>query len=211
MGASIAYNLKRRGIDKVMLLEKRFIGSGATGRSAGVVRQHYSTEFMVRMATSSLKTIRDFQQELGADSGYCRTGLIVAVGEEGIDALKQTVAMQRALGVDTKVFSPSELRQIQPQLYTDDLAGGAFEPDAGYADPSLTTTGYAKAAEALGVEILQKTEVVDIRHHGHSVTAVKTNSGEEIRTPVIVNATNAWANRINGMVGVELPIRSVRS
>jgi len=211
MGASIAYNLKRRGMDKVMLLEKRFIGSGATGRSAGVVRQHYSTEFMVRMASRSLKTIRNFQEELGADSGYRRTGLIVAVGEEGIDPLKQTVAMQTALGVDTKVFSPSELRQVQPELYTDDLAGGAFEPDAGYADPSLTTTGYAKAAEALGVEILQKTEVVDIQLHGRNVAAVKTNSGEEIQTPVIVNATNAWANRINKMVGVELPIQSVRS
>jgi len=69
MGTSIAYNLKKSGMDKVMLLEKRFIGSGATGRSAGVVRQHYSTEFMVRMATRSFKTLRDFKQELGADSG----------------------------------------------------------------------------------------------------------------------------------------------
>jgi len=73
-GAGIAYSLKRWGMDKVALLEKRFVGSGATGRSAGVVRQHYSTEFMVRMATMSLKTIRDFQQELGADSGYRRKG-----------------------------------------------------------------------------------------------------------------------------------------
>jgi len=211
MGTSIAYNLKRGGVDKVILLEKRFIGSGATGRSAGVVRQHYSTEFMVRMATRSLKIIRDFQRELGADSGYRRTGLIVAVGEEGIDALEQTVAMQRGLGVETKVASPSELREIQPQLHTDDLAGGAFEPNAGYADPSLTTTGYAKAAETLGVKILEKTEVVGVELRDGKVTAVKTNRGEEILTPVIVNVTNAWANRINKMVGVELPIQSVRS
>ena len=211
MGTSIAYNLKRKGMDKVTLLEKRFVGSGATGRSAGVVRQHYSTEFMVRMATRSLRTIRDFQQELGTDSGYRRTGLIVAVDEEGIDALRQTVAMQRSLGVDTKLISPSELMQVQSELYTDDLGGGAFEPDAGYADPSLTTTGYAKAAETLGVKILQKTEVVGIELSGRKVTAVKTNQGERIVTPVIVNATNAWANRINEMVGVELPIQSVRS
>jgi len=211
MGTSIAYNLKRNGMDKVTLLEKRFVGSGATGRSAGVVRQHYSTEFMVRMATRSLRTIRDFQQELGTDSGYRRTGLIVAVDEEGIDALRQTVAMQRSLGVDTKLISPSELMQVQSELYTDDLGGGAFEPDAGYADPSLTTTGYAKAAETLGVKILQKTEVVGIELSGRKVTAVKTNQGERIVTPVIVNATNAWANRINEMVGVELPIQSVRS
>jgi len=79
MGTSIVYNLKRNGVDKVTLLEKQFIGSGATGRSAGVVRQHYSTEFMVRMATKSLRMIRDFQRELGTDSGYRRTGLIVAV------------------------------------------------------------------------------------------------------------------------------------
>jgi len=211
MGTSIAYNLKRNGMDKVTLVEKRFVGSGATGRSAGVVRQHYSTEFMVRMATKSLRVIRDFQEGLGADSGYRRTGLIVAVGEEGIDALRQTVAMQRMLGVDTKVVSPPELRQVQPELYTDDLAGGAFEPDAGYADPSLTTTGYAKAAETLGVKILQKTEVVGVELSGRKVTAVKTNQGERILTPVIVNATNAWANRINEMVGVKLPIQSVRS
>jgi len=123
----------------------------------------------------------------------------------------QTVAMQRGLGVDTRVVSPSEVKQIQPELYVGDLAGGAFEPDAGYADPSLTTTGYAKAAEALGVKILQKTEVVGVGLRGRRVTAVKTNQGEEITTPVVVNATNAWANRVNKIVGIELPIESVRS
>jgi len=211
MGTSIAYHLKKSGIDRVTLLEKNFIGSGATGRSAGVVRQHYSTEFMVRMAVRSLRTIRDFRRELGADSGYRRTGLIVAVGEEGMGALEQTVAMQRGMGVDTKIVSPSELRQLQPQLYTDDLAGGAFEPDAGYADPSLVTTGYAKAAENLGVNVLEKTEVVDVEPRPGRVMAVKTTGGEEMVSRAVVNATNAWASRINRMVAVELPVHSVRS
>ena len=60
IGASIAYNLKKRGIENVMMVEKRFIGSGATDRSVGVVRQHYSTEFM---AVSTLRIICDFQQD----------------------------------------------------------------------------------------------------------------------------------------------------
>jgi len=211
MGTSIAYHLKRDGVDRVTLLEKRFVGSGTTSRSVGVVRQHYNTEFMVRMAKRSLETIRDFKQRLGADSGFRRTGLIVAVGEEDISALERTVAMQRTLGVDTRIVPPSELREIQPELYTDDLAGGAFEPEAGYADPSSTTTGYANAAEALGVKILQKTEAVDVELREHRVASVRTNRGERIQTPVVVNATNAWANCMNKTVGVELPIQSVRS
>ena len=211
MGTSIAYNLKKRGIDKVTLVEKNYVGSGATGRSVGVVREHYSTEFMVRMAKRSLNIIRDFRKEVGSDSGYRKTGLIVAVGENGIQALKETVNMQRSLGIDTKVLSSSELKGVQPELYTDDLAGGAFEPNAGYADPSLVTEGYAKAAEALGVKVLQKTEVVDLKLQNAKVAAVETNRGEEIHAPIVVNAANAWANRINKMVGVELPIQSVRS
>ncbi len=211
MGTSIAYNLKKRGIDKVVLLEKSFIGSGTTSRSVGVVRQHYSTEFMVRMATSSLTTIRDFQKQIGSESGYRKTGLIVAVGNDGFQGLKETVSMQRSLGVETSVLSPSGLREVQPGLYADDLAGGAFEPNAGYADPSLVTGGYAKAAEALGVRILQKTQVVGVKLQGRRVAAVETDRGEQIHTPIVVNATNAWANRINRTIGVELPIQSVKS
>jgi sarcosine oxidase subunit beta len=211
MGTSIAYNLKKRGVDRVVLLEKNYVGSGATGRSVGVVREHYSTEFMVRMAKRSLSIIRNFEKEVGFDSGYRKTGLIVAVAQDGIEALKDTVSMQRSLGVDTRVLPTSDLKAVQPELFTEDLAGGAYEPGAGYADPSLVTVGYAKAAEALGVKVLQKTEVVNVKVSGNKIAAVETRSGERIEIAKLVNATNAWANRINRMVGIELPIQSVRS
>lgn len=211
VGCSIAYNLKTRGMDKVVLLEKNYVGSGTTGRSAGIVRQHYSTELLTRIASRSLNIIRDFERQIGYDSGYRKTGLIVTAAKNGIHLLKETVAMQRSLGVDTRLLSPSELKEIQPELYVEDLEAGAYEPDAGYADPSLITQGYAKAAKMLGAKVQEKTEVVNIRKNGNRVVAVETDRGEEISAPVIVNATNAWADRINEMIEVRLPIKSIKT
>lgn len=99
MGASIAFNLAKRGVTNVAVLEKNFVAAGATGKSSACVRQHYSTEVGARMVLRSLEIFQNFSAIVGAPAGFVRTGYLMGVGERDHKALKKVIAMQRAVGI----------------------------------------------------------------------------------------------------------------
>lgn len=74
MGCSSAYQLAKRGM-KVAVVEKRYIGEGPTGKSSAIIRQHYSNELTARMALHSLRIFQNFDDEVGGESGFRRTGI----------------------------------------------------------------------------------------------------------------------------------------
>ncbi|MBI4462056.1 MAG: FAD-binding oxidoreductase, partial [Acidobacteria bacterium] len=152
-GASVAYQLAKRGVKNVLLLERRFPASGPTGRSSGIVRQHYSIETLARMALNSLRTFRRFVDEVGGSAGFVQSGVVFAVSEEGLPLLRKNVDMQQHLGIHSEILSARELAELDPFLFHDDLAAGAYEPDSGYADPALTTNSFVEAAQRLGVQL----------------------------------------------------------
>src|SRR5258705_5916644 len=80
-GASIAYNLVKRGLKKVVLLERYLIASGGTGRSAALVRQHYSNEALVRMVRRSVEIFHNFDEQIGGESGFINSGWAFLVPE----------------------------------------------------------------------------------------------------------------------------------
>ena len=133
-GACIAYHLARRGVS-VALVEKDNIASGPTGRSCGIIRQHYSHPITARMALAALGFFENFEELVGSDCDFRQTGYILAAGPETIDTLKANVALQQALGINTSVISVDELRELEPGVATDGIVGAAYEPDSGYADP----------------------------------------------------------------------------
>jgi len=146
MGASIAFNLARRGVTNVAVLEKNFIAAGATGKSSACVRQHYSTEVGARMVMRSLEIFQNFSEIVGGPAGFVKTGYLMGVGERDHQALKKVIAMQHAVGIKTSLLSAKEIREIEPRVSTHDLAAGAWEPDSGYADPSDTTNAFMRRA-----------------------------------------------------------------
>ncbi len=77
-GASLAFHLTRRGA-KAMVFEKQFVGAGATGRSSGLVRMHYDTEVEARLAWESFQYFRNWQELVGGECGFTRTGFIQIV------------------------------------------------------------------------------------------------------------------------------------
>ena len=201
-GASLAFHLARRGV-KVIVLEKKFVAAGATGRSSGLVRMHYDTEVDSRLAWESFKYFRNWKEMVSGDSGFTRTGFIQIVGAKHEEALKANVAMHQQIGIPSFVITSDDVKRLAPSFETHDFNLAAYEPESGYAMPSDTANALMSAASARGARLVQGCAATAIKTAGGKVIAVETNQGE-FSAPVIVNAAGAWANQINKMVGLDL-------
>src|SRR6266403_2023268 len=92
-GTSTAFHLAARGVKNVLLLERRHLGAGATGKSGSLVRMHYTNEAESRLAFESLKVFRDFAAEVGGDCGFEAPGFVQIVDPAHAEALRANVAM----------------------------------------------------------------------------------------------------------------------
>jgi glycine/D-amino acid oxidase-like deaminating enzyme len=207
-GTSAAFQLAQRGL-KVALVEKRFIAAGSTGKSSAIIRQHYSNEVTARMALYSLRIWQNFADAVGGDAGFVTTGFVVLVAEKDRAGLMENIAMQQKIGVNTRLVSSDELRELEPGITETSGIVGAYEPEGGYADPASAATSFAQAAQRHGAVIYQDTPVTGVIMNGGRVIGVQTPQGE-IHAAAVVNCTNAWAPNIGKMVGVDLPVEASR-
>jgi glycine/D-amino acid oxidase-like deaminating enzyme len=208
MGCSAAFQLAQRGL-KVGVLEKENIGAGSTGKSSAIIRQHYSNELTVRMALYSLRVFQNFKELVGEDCGFRQTGFVVIVGPKDGAGLEANVAMQRRLGIQTELLSPSDLQEMIPGLEVGDLAIVAYEAESGYADPNSTVNAYAHAARRLGAKFYLNTPVTDVCFEGGRVVGVETPTGS-FAAPQVLNCAGPWGARVAQMAGLHLPINSCR-
>jgi sarcosine oxidase subunit beta len=202
MGASIAFHLAARGLRDVVLVERGSLAGGPTGRSTAILRRHYSQPLLVRMAEHGLRTYSQFEDVVGAGSGFVRTGLLVGVDPRDRSALEHNVQVARAEGVHMELIE--DVTEIEPRID----AGGldyCLEPEAGYCDPFLGTAGFAAAARREGVVV------------GEGVTAeaitpgeVRTSAGT-VAADALVVAAGPWSPPLLAQVGYDLPIRSARA
>ena len=209
MGCSILYNLAAREMTDAILLEKDVLASGSTGRSQAILRMHYSNEVTARMAWESLEVFKDFEEMVGSPSGYVGTGYFLIVGERDRRALEENVAMQKRVGVNTRVVSAEDVTEIAPVLSVRGDEAFAYEPESGYADPYSVTTGYARRARELGARVRVSTRATNIEITRGRVTAVET-PGERIETPIAVVAAGPWSKPLLDKIGVDAPLRTLR-
>lgn len=206
MGASIAFQLAARSDLRVLVIDERPPVGGISGRTFGQVRQHYSNALLVRMAMRGFEVIRNWQHEVGVgDPGYVRLGYLLLVVENQLDALRRNVELGQSCGVDTRFVGPGEISAIEPLLITDDLAGGAYEPDGGYIDVTKMVLSWLAAAQIHGAEILTGVRVTALRTAGTGLAGVSTTTGD-IDASTVVTATGAWGCDLLDPVGVAVPL-----
>lgn len=208
MGCCSAFELAGRGLS-VGVLEKSGLGSGSTGKSSAIIRQHYSNEVTARMALYSLGVFQNFREVVGGDAGFRRTGFLVLTPDKDLQGLQANVALQRSVGIQTELLDAVELRQRWPYLETGDLIAAAYEEQSGYADPNLTLQSYAQAARARGATLHLDTRVTSVRFAAGRVQGVETTQGS-FAAPVLINCAGAWGSRVAQLAGVEAPIASCR-
>ncbi len=207
-GASIAFNLAKGGL-KVSLIEKDFIAAGPTGRSSAIIRQHYSHEVTARMALRSLRIFQNFDDVVGGDPDFHQTGFLLAARPEDVELLEANIALQQEVGIDTRLVSPQEVKDLEPHISVEGIAAAAYEPESGYADPAATTTAYAGRAKDLGADLQLGTRVQKVLVERGRVVGVDTDKGT-FQAGAVVVAAGPWTSLITETVGIELPIKASR-
>jgi sarcosine oxidase subunit beta len=211
-GCAIAYNLAKKGVKDVIILEKEYLCSGATGRCGAGVRMQWGTEMNCRLAKYSLEFFETANEELEYEydiefkqGGY----LIIAATEKEVAQFQKNIKLQNSLGIPSRYITPQEAKEIVPHMDETKILGAAFNPKDGHLNPFHTTQAYANAAMRLGVEIMKFTEVTGIKVENGKIKGVQTDKGF-ISTPVVVNAAGGYSQIISKMVGVEIPVYSER-
>ncbi|GAB4539651.1 MAG: FAD-binding oxidoreductase [Anaerolineae bacterium] len=207
-GTSIAFNLAKEGL-RVTLIEKDFVAAGPTGRSSAIIRQHYSHEVTARMALRSLHIFQNFDDVVGGDPDFHQTGFLLAARPEDVAMLEANITLQREVGIDTRLVSPQEVKELEPHISIEGIAAAAYEPGSGYADPAATSTAYAGRARDMGASLQLDTRVESILVEGGRVTGVATNKGV-FPAGAVVLAAGPWTPLIARSAGIELPIKASR-
>jgi glycine/D-amino acid oxidase-like deaminating enzyme len=208
VGVSTALNLRRLGIEDVLVLDRKRVAAEGSQLSAGLVRTHYSNAPEARLALRGLHWFEHWAELVGGDPGFHRTGLANPVAREDHEKLRRNVAMLQAVGVETELVGPEELVELEPAMRVDEDQLAAYEPRSGYANPAATTHAMADAARRLGAEIRERVEVLRVLSEGDRVAGVETSEGR-ISSPVVVLANGAWSVPLAAGVGVEIPIEPV--
>jgi len=208
-GASTAFHLASRGVKNVLLLERRHLGAGATGKSGSLVRMHYTNEPESKLAFESLKIFRDFRNVVGGDCGFEPIGFLQIVPKGYEAALTRNVARQRGLGIKTEVITPGRLTDLLPGCRIDDVGAAAWEPESGFADPNATTFAFAEAARRLGATIETGCEVTRVLTERGRVVGVETAKGR-VDAPVVVLVPGAWAAPLLTPLGLDFGLAAHR-
>ena len=209
VGTSIACHLAMLGARRVALIERGTLGGGTTAQSSCILRAHYSVREDAELAHAAIgifKRLPAYLDDPEAASGYNRCGLmVVAPPGERAEALAQTLAVERSLGIDAQDLTPSEARDRLPLLNVDDIAHAGFEPDAGYADAHLTLSAFAKAARRRGVAIREGVTATGLLREGDRIVGVRTDRGDLHAARTIV-ALNIWTAALERWTGIALPL-----
>jgi len=213
-GLATAYYLaKEHGITDVAVLEKGWIGGGNTGRNTTNVRSDYLLEPNAHFYEFSLKLWEGLSEDLNFNVMLSQRGrLITAHFDSQADALIRRANAMRVHGIDSEFLTREQVRQRVPLMDFSPTArfpitGGFLQPRAGIARHDAVAWGYARAADARGVDIVQNCEVTGIRIDAGRVTGVETSRGFiGARKVAIVVAGNT--SRVAAMAGLRLPIES---
>lgn len=205
-GASLAFHLACKGL-KPLVVERKHVAAGATGRSSGLVRMHYDLRLECELVWRSFPYFRHWDEMVGAGScGFVRTGFLRIVPLAYEEALRANVRMQQEVGIPTLLVTAEDVARLAPYFRTDDFAVAAYEPESGYADPPGTAAGFLEAARRLGATLRTGVGVATVLSTESRVRGVRLEDGTEIHAPLVVNAAGAWADRIARTVGLELPL-----
>lgn len=211
-GLATAYYLaKDHGVTDVAVLEKSYLGSGASGRNTAIIRSNYRTAEGVPFYNASVRLYEELSKELGYNVLFSQHGhLTLAHSERAVNGLRERAERNQILGVDSRLIWPEEIKKRVPALDVSDrprypILAALYHPPGGIIRHDAVVWGYAREADRRGVHIHPQTEVTGIRVENGRVTAVETERGI-IRSGRVVNCTAGWCSTVARMVGLELPI-----
>ena len=212
VGSAVAYFLSIdpafRGRRIVIVERDTSYREASTARSAGGLRQQFSTPENIAMSQVTLGMFRRLRTIFGtdADVGFREQGYLILASESGAAVLGENTALQQAHGGDTVLLEPAALAHTFPWIATDDVAAGAFgRSGEGWFDPPSFAALMRKAAQARGATLVRD-EVAAIDVEGGRITGVRLASGGRMVCDTLVNAAGPWAGALAKLANVALPV-----
>lgn len=212
MGLSTAYQLAVLGKRKlkVVVIEKSYLVSGASGRNGGGVRMQFADPGHVGIMQESIAMCRGLAQELGINLWFRQGGyLFLARSDRGEARLQRNAELHKQIGAPTRLLGPGEARELVPQLDVSDVRVAAYNAEDGVVFPWAFVWGYAAQAVKRGVVLRTHTEVSRIEPDADGFT-LRLSTGETLAADTVVNATGAWSVGLNRSLGIDFPNRPHR-
>lgn len=213
-GLATAYYLaSQHDVGRIALVEKGWIGGGNTGRNTTIVRSNYLWDEAAHLYEKSLKLWEGLSQELNFNVMFSQRG-VMNLGhtlQDMRDIYRRSNA-NRLNGIDSEILTPAEIKALVPAMNvsTDTrypVLGASYQPRGGVARHDAVAWGFARAADARGVDIIQNCEVTGIRRANGRVTGIETSRGF-IGAKKVGVVVAGHASVLADMAGFRLPVES---
>ncbi|WP_299399803.1 sarcosine oxidase subunit beta family protein [Pelagibius sp.] len=214
-GLATAYYLaKNHGITNVAVVERGWLGGGNTGRNTTIVRSNYLWDQSAALYEHALKLWEGLSQDLNYNVMFSQRGVLnLAHNQHDLREVSRRVNANRLNGIDSEILSAAEVKEMVPII--DLRAGGRYpvlgaslQRRGGTARHDAVAWGYARAADALGVDIIQECPVNGFRIEGGRVTGVETGKGL-IEAGKVGVVTAGHSSVMADMAGFRLPVQSL--
>ena len=211
-GLATAHYLAKLGITNVAVLEQRFIGYGGSGRNTAILRSNYRTEEGVRFYDQSLDLFEDLAGELNFNLMFSQQGHFTLGHTEGtINVLRTRAEVNKALGVNSYMVSPDEIKKMLPEIDISNhprypIQGALYHPPGGIIRHDAVVWAYGRAVDKAGIEIHNMTEVHEIlTDDHHKIQGVVTNRGT-IHCHKVISVVAGWSSEVCRKVDLMLPL-----
>jgi sarcosine oxidase subunit beta len=211
IGLSVARELRRAGVDRVVVLEKEpAVGQGSSSRANGGVRAQFTTRVNVEFSAFSIAEFERLDWETRL-LGFRQTGYLLLAGTEaGERSLRAGFELQRALAVAVEWLAPAAALELAPFVRPDGLRAATFHARDGFLDPHGVVAALGQDAERLGARIVTGAEVVSIDQVDQARALEVATRDRVFRAPWVVNAAGPAAGVVAALRSLELPVAPVR-
>ena len=210
-GVSTAYYLTKLGIKDIAVLDKGYLGGGASARTTAIIRANYITAEGIPFFNESLKLYEGLAKELNFNILFNQMGrLDLGHTDAAVYGLRMRTEFNRLLGVDSRMVGPKEVKDLVPPIDLREgkpfpILGALYHPPCGVVRHDAVVWGFARGANNGGVELHPFTEVTGIdRTNGH-VSGVETSRGF-VQADTVLSTTAGWSSTIAAMVDLKLPL-----
>jgi sarcosine oxidase subunit beta len=212
-GLAAARELAARGVGRIVVVERGYPGSGATGRNVARIRRMQLTEELCRVAIACQDKYERMGGEFGSNVLFYRLGYAWILYEpDEVERMRDIVAMHARLGIRSALLSPVDTLHHLPVFEGGEpIVGSVLSDDAIVHHDAVVWAhlDHLRRAAKDSVSIQPHTTVTGIERDDDRIRAVETDRGR-VATPVILNATDGWSSEVNAMAGVRMPNRPRR-
>lgn len=202
--------MAQRRAGRVVLVEKAYLGAGASGKSSALIYQSHRHPLTTLLARRCVPVFEHFADLIGGPPVFWRTGMVQLTPRRDEAEWVALMARHHEMGIDVRRIEEQELMEVDPNARVADDELALFERAAGYVEAVQVVASFAEAARREGADIRQGVEVRTLLTDKGKVAGVETNEGTYACGRLVL-ATGAWAAQLPRTLKIELPVQASRS